>query len=437
MKLFEWESAPFYMSQDKMSDFVQYLNEQWQSRVRYLDHEELSESAENTLTSTQRFFQFTGDRRIIARNYVGVMQFDGIRIQVIPKLFKGSTVDQNHLMNSNLLYWLSYCRKIRFPFSVIDASLVEIDDLLEFIIYLFANRTNEVLSTHPYHAYESITEEVPFLRGRINFPAYASENIATGKWHSFQCTHSPFVFDNLFNRIVRHVCRKLVNTTCNSENKELLTSILFHLHDVSDVNVQASDCKKVVLNPLYSDLRHVLNFCEIFLKEQVSIGDFSKDQNFCFMFPMEYVFEDFIFGFLDTHSRKKPLSQSSDYLATHDKKKVFKIRNDVYFKDELIIDTKYKSRAKEANRKGGVQQSDLYQVISYAIRRGCSSAMLLYPYIDGADNSEMLLKIPEGNLSEEIEIDVKSIDITLESLKNADEVLKGRFKKVGLLMSGN
>lgn len=415
-----------------MSEFVRYLNEQWRSRVMYLDSEEFEESFENLSTPTQRFFQFTGDRRIVARNYVGVIQFDGIRIQVIPKLFKGGAVDDNHLMNSNLLYWLSYCRKIRFPFSVIDASLAEIDDLLEFIIYLFANRANQVLSTHPYYAYESITEEVPFLRGRINFPAYASENISTGKWHTFQCTHSPFVFDNLFNRIVRNVCRRLVNTTRSSENKALLTSILFHLHDVSDVNVQPSDCQKVVLNPLYSDLRNVLDFCEIFLKEQVPIGDFSKDQNFCFMFPMEYVFEDFIFGFLDVHSGKKPLSQSTDYLATHEKRKVFKIRNDVYFKDELIIDTKYKARTKEANRKGGVQQSDLYQVISYAIRRSCRSAMLLYPYIRGADNSEMLLKIPEGTLSEEIEIDVKSIDITLESFKNADEVLTSRFKKAGL-----
>jgi 5-methylcytosine-specific restriction enzyme subunit McrC len=433
MRLFEWESAPFSMSQDQMSEFVRYLNEQWHSRVRYLDDEDSKERGEDNLASTQRFFQFTGDRRIVARNYAGVIQFDGVRIQVIPKLFKGTAIDHNHLMNCNLLYWLSYCRKIRFPFSMIDASLVEINDLLEFMIYLFANRTNQVLSIHPYHAYQSISEEVPVLRGRIDFPAYASENIATGKWHSFQCTHSPFVFDNLFNRIVRHVCRRLVNTTWNSTNKTLLTSILFHLHDVSDVNVQASDCQKVVLNPLYSDLRHILDFCEIFLKEQVPMGEFSKDQNFCFMFPMEYVFEDFIFGFLDAHSGKKPLSQSTDYLATHDKKKVFKIRNDVYFKDELIIDTKYKARTKEANRKGGVQQSDLYQVISYSIRRGCSSAMLLYPYIDGADNSEMLLKIPEGRLSEEIEIDVKSIDIILGSLKNADEVLKGRFKTAGLL----
>jgi 5-methylcytosine-specific restriction enzyme subunit McrC len=47
----------------------------------------------------------------------------------------------------------------------------------------------------------------------------------------------------------------------------------------------------------------------------------------------------------------------------------------------VIIDTKYKIRSAEARKKGnkGISQSDLYQMTSYAFRRGCKTVLLLYP----------------------------------------------------------
>jgi len=47
---------------------------------------------------------------------------------------------------------------------------------------------------------------------------------------------------------------------------------------------------------------------------------------------------------------------------------------------QLIIDTKYKLRDREStNAKQGISQSDLYQMISYALRRETDQVILLYP----------------------------------------------------------
>ena len=65
------------------------------------------------------------------------------------------------------------------------------------------------------------------------------------------------------------------------------------------------DCNEVKLNRLQEDYNIVLNFCEMFLGNS-SIAR-CKDENklnFCFLVPMELVFEDFIFNFIKNNISK-------------------------------------------------------------------------------------------------------------------------------------
>jgi 5-methylcytosine-specific restriction enzyme subunit McrC len=115
---------------------------------------------------------------------------------------------------------------------------------------------------------------------------------------------------------------------------------------------------------------------------------------------MEYIFEDFLFGFFERHFKKiegiaNLMGQKSDlFLASlyeNDiliKNQVFNLKHDIYFeyKDKKIIaDTKYKiiSSTNQANQnydfKHGVSQNDLYQLASYAIRRKADQLYLIYP----------------------------------------------------------
>lgn len=433
IKLFEWQSAELELSKEQMRGFVLYLNETWQNRVRYLEVDDDSDNDQEA-SKEQRFFSFTGDGKITARNYVGAIQYEDIRIEVYPKTFKNNETHDYSTYQLNLLYWLSYCRKIRFPFSLVDLSTTDFDEYLELIIYIFSNYTNDILNEQPFQAYQEITEETDYLKGRLHFDNYVTQNVITGKWQNFHCTHSPFIYDNLFNRIVKFVATRLSSITRNSLNQERLSSILFLLHDVSDVPITASDCDKVTLNPLYSDLRNVLSLCDMILSNKMIDIKSDSNQNFCFLIPMEYVFEDFVFGFINDHwSKINFRSQSEGYLAMREDKGVFKIKNDIYLKDQLIIDTKYKIRKQENGSKGGVSQGDLYQMIAYAIRRDCPNVTLLYPTVKDADNRDVSFTIPSGDLSEELTIDIRSVDITFEDYANTNDVIKERFKAINLI----
>lgn len=426
MRLFEWHSTSIAGFENKIPDFVKYLAGVWQSRNRYVDAPEeiTEEEQQEEKIHQQRFFDFTIDGKISARNYVGVVQYDGIKIEVYPKIFAKDDTGNSRQWQMNLLYWLSYCRKIKFPFSQADVKKMRFDDFLEVLIYVFANYTTEILATQPFQAYQRVEEETTFLKGSLVFEEYTRNNLITGKWQHFYCAHEPFVFDNQFNRIVRYVAKRLMVLSEDERNKEKLHELLFMLHDVSDVNCTAIDCEKVKLNPLYNDHGFILELCKLYLSNQVIDMSDEDSNNFCFLIPMEYIFEEFVFGFIADKWPSLPIkSQSWDFLALNHGKDVFQIRNDIYITNQLIIDTKYKIR-EEAGLKEGVSQSDMYQMVSYAIKRNCNDVLLLYPMTKGAINNSACFVVPSPMLSQPINIYVRNIDITFENIMEADQFIK-------------
>lgn len=430
MRLFEWHSDSFAGHQSKLPGFVNYLSGVWQNRNRYVEStEELTEEEQQEeKIQRQRFFDFTIDGKISARNYVGVVQYDGIRVEVYPKIFADDEAENTKLWQLNMLYWLSYCRKVKFPFSFADVSKLQFDDFLELLIYIFANFTEDVISNQPFQAYQTVGEETSFLKGRISFEEYTKSNLTTGKWQNFFCNHEPFVYDNLFNRIVKYVTKRLLAVSENFLNQERLNEILFILNDVSDIPCSANDCDKVKLNPLFAEHKLILDLCRLYLSNQVIDLEDEDSNNFCFLLPMEYIFEDFIFGFVsDKWPALNIRSQSTDFLAFNNGTSVFQIRNDVYIPGQLIIDTKYKIRSNNDGLKAGVAQSDLYQMISYSVRRNCNNVLLLYPATDKAASVDVTFTIPSAMLSKAIAIDVRNINITFDNLHNADIMMESRI----------
>jgi 5-methylcytosine-specific restriction enzyme subunit McrC len=151
---------------------------------------------------------------------------------------------------------------------------------------------------------------------------------------------------------------------------------------------------------------------------------------------MEYIFEDFIFGFVsDKWPTLNIRSQSTDYLALSKGSSVFQIRNDIYIPDKLIIDTKYKIRSNNDGLKAGVAQSDLYQMISYALRRNCSNVLLLYPATVNSSAVDATFSIPSAMLNDGIEIDVRSLKILVDDLRYADYEINSRIKKLHALFA--
>ena len=340
----------------------------------------------NDKIESQRFLQFLHNTNELKSNkYVGVIHYEGKKINLLPKIFfdsdKEYLIPEVNQIQNHILWWLRYCRKIKFP--NYQASLGSAkSDFFEVLIYLFSKYTRELLNSSIYQQYEEVNRELSFIKGRINTNEYITENLSKGRWHKLNCTYDAFVFDNEFNRIIKYVTTLLFNVTSSQDNKKNLREILFILDEVSDERATAEQCSRISFNPMFGAFETVRDYCHLFLTNCISF-DYKNDLKlFAFLLPMEYVFEDFVFGFIDKELEEitAKAQRSDTYL---DESKTFNLKPDLWLKTpnkSLIADTKYKIvYSDEKDPKKGISQNDLYQMIAYAVRFNVEEIVLFYP----------------------------------------------------------
>lgn len=380
INLFEYQNKEALS--DSFDGLEEFLDDVWKNREKsafYIDSEEKR-------VESQRFLDILHKSgQVKSTKYVGVIHFNGQKINLLPKIFFDDKTEYGETeisqMQNHILWWLSYCRKIKFPnYQTSMGSLKS--DFFEVLIYLFAKYTRELLSNAIYQQYEEVDRELSFIKGRLNTNEYIRENLSTGRWHKLNCTYDAFVMDNQFNRIIKFVTNMLFGATGNPESKKHLREILFILDEVSDVPATASQCASIQFNPMFSDFETVRDYCYLFLSNSVSFNYKNELKLFAFLLPMEYVFEDFVFGFIDKELQEvRAKAQRSD---THlDEDKAFNLKPDLHLTigdKSVIADTKYKIvYSDDKDPKKGISQNDLYQMLAYAVRFKVEEIILFYP----------------------------------------------------------
>ena len=380
INLFEYQNKVDI--QDSFEGLEGFLDEIWNSREKNSFYSKNG----NDKIESQRFLQFIHKSNELKSNkYVGVIHYEGNKINLLPKIFFDSEKDYStnevNQIQNHILWWLSYCRKIKFPNYQTSLGSAK-SDFFEVLIYLFSKYTRELLNSSIYQQYEEVNRELSFIKGRLNTNEYINENLSKGKWHKLNCSYDAFVFDNEFNRIIKFVTTLLFNVTSSQDNKKNLREILFILDEVSDERATAEQCSRISFSPMFGEFETVRDYCQLFLTNCISF-DYKNDLKlFAFLLPMEYVFEDFIFGFIDKELEKvtAKAQRSDTYL---DEGKAFNLKPDLWLKTEhtsLIADTKYKIvYSDEKDPKKGISQNDLYQMLAYAVRFEVDEIILFYP----------------------------------------------------------
>jgi 5-methylcytosine-specific restriction enzyme subunit McrC len=375
----------------------------------------------------QPFLQFDGDR-VRANNFVGFVQHNDEVIEIYPKVFRHipDAHLEKELMLRHIFYWFGYCRKWRFPFNRASLDVIEIDRFPELIINLIANQFLDTVSEQPLTMYQSMEESLGTPRGTLNFGRYIGKSLSHGKFHMLECDHEPFLFDNRVNRIIKYCSRALLGQTRFHENQRVLQEVVFILDEVEDVISITADLDKVSLNPFFEKYTEVMDMCRLILGQNLySTAAYDLNQ-WCLLFPMEYIFEDFVAGFLKEkfHKQWKVEYQKSDEHLSNNPQ-AFQMRHDIFLtaRDgtgrKIIVDTKYKLRPLDfkSQKKKGIAQGDLYQMVSYAVKRGCTEVVLLYPNLSEEIDLPDRFEIISGFASRE-SINITAFEIPFWSWNN-------------------
>jgi len=377
--LFEYQNKEQF-AEDHFDDLEVFLDDIWSKREKSSYYTE-----EDNRVETQRFIQFLHKTKTLKSNkYVGVIHFKGETINLLPKIFyKGEEANEHEVkvINKHVLWWLSYCRKLKFP-NYLSGLNSEKADFFEILIYLFSKYTRELLNSAIFQKYTEVNKELSYVKGRIDFNNYIKDNLSRGRNHKVSCEYDAFEMDNDFNRCVKYVSKLLLSTTKENQSRRFLSDILFILDEVEDVNISSDQMKRMTFNPMFSDFETIRDYCVLFLDNSVSFNYKNSLKLFAFLLPMEYVFEDFIFGFIDKEiiSIKAKAQIGSKHL---DVAKNFAIKPDLYLElddKNIIADTKYKIvYSDDKDPKKGISQNDLYQMLAYAVRFNIDEIVLYYP----------------------------------------------------------
>ena len=423
--LFEYQNSETF-PEALYEDLEVFLDDMWSKRERssyYVDQSDNREEA-------QRFMQFLHKYKTVKSNkYVGVIHFEDKTINLLPKIFYESAkvyndADVRHI-NMHILWWLSYCTKIKFP-NYLSGLNSESGDFFEILIYLFSKYTKELLNSAMYQKYIEIENELSNVRGRIDFNEYINHNLATGRHHKVSCVYDSFEIDNEFNQCVKYVSRLLASTSKNPESVKNLNEILFLLDEVSDVAVSADVCRRISFNSMFTSFETIRDYCLLFLENSISFNYKKEMKLFAFLLPMEYVFEDFLHGFINREvDGVKSNSQVSN--TSLDNNGIFNMLLDMLLtthQTQYIADTKYKMVYSDStDKKNGVSQNDLYQMVSYAVRFNIKEVKLFYPAtIKSPTNHFMGSIVVEDRLADNEQINIETHQLNIIETNLEDEL---------------
>ena len=410
-----------------------YLTDVWQSR-RLLTDAALGEEEANLSEHRAQLLEILSGGWVRARNYVGVVEWGGVRIEVYPKLFAHDAPESGRWF-AHVLWWLRYCRRLRFPFAGVVSELAAVNQFPEALIAQFARLAYHLVTTQPYSHYHEIEEALIYPRGRLHVAESVRESLRHGQYQRLIYTHEPFAHDNRLNRLVRYVARQLHGQCRFAETAELLRQVLFVLDEVSDQAATVADCDAVQLTPHFANYGSCVAMCRFFLAHSyLDLDTWSGPTSSCLLVPMEYVFEDFLRGFLETHLGQEysVAYQSTGWLTDEG---VFQLRPDLVLTclstgKQVIVDAKYKKRyGQEQARKAGIGQADLYQLVSYALRRACPRAVLLYPAADGKTLVEPQRFTVSSDLMPADKIELWAASIPISGAIENETGLIGQLKK--------
>lgn len=399
-----------------LDELEHILNASWNDRLY----------GEKVVGNTQRFMDIDRYRSTVkSAQYVGVIQTPALRLTVLPKIFgeRDAETEAERVTRSskNLLYFLSYTKNLKLPSSTIGAFEKQPRmDFFEVFIRLFAGYTFKVMKRHLYKTYEVVESNGSFVRGRIDFDKHLRANVFRNRMDRVACTYDLFHENVLFNRIVKFVASSLIRQTTDGENRRMLRRLLALLADVDIRHCTRHDCDKVVLQKTQSDLAPILDYCRLFLSNSLVQLNAKNTNIFCFLLDMNRLFEEFVSGFLETHTelftkgivtpQKKAILTEEGYFLMY-----FDIFIEEQSKPPLLIDTKYKRVDFEAaDSRYGPAQSDLYQMVTYAVRSGCDKVALLYPRYDDQDlTSPVRFTIRDSSSGRLITIVAAQLDLTM------------------------
>ena len=308
---------------------------------------------------------------IVFKQYVGVIQVDGLTIEILPKIDNDKKSEA--VWQSALIEMLRATRKLKVQqIGEADVNKQQIH-LLDIYFEWFLNEVQLLLHQGLIKQYYKETSNVKALKGKLEFAGHISKNLVHKE--RFYTTHQVYDKDHLVHQVLYKALDIVEKCTKGNYLYSKCKTVQLDFPEVKNINVNEATFTKLPKNRKTAPYETALAIARLIILNYAPNVSSGSERMLALLFDMNSLWEEYILVKLkqavpdgvsvygqDSKTFWKNISIRPDIVIENDKKETF------------IIDTKWKNIDYSEP-----STHDLRQMYVYNDYWDSKKAMLLYP----------------------------------------------------------
>lgn len=364
------------------------------------------------------------DRRheLRARGVVGVLATDECSLEILPKIdvkVQGGEALQYAAIRKRLVHMLAVALDLKIETGQITDLDWQRETLLEILIRIFCSKLTDAVRRGMPRRYMVQEDDLAALRGTLDLPRQFTRHAANPS--RLACKFDELSEDIALNRILKATVTHLFRMSRSPSNQQRLRELAFVYADIADVAVSALKWDEVVIDRTNRAWQELFGMAQLFLRSRYQTTSAGAGRGTALLFEMNMLFEEYV-GRLITRALARTeyrVSLQGGRLfcltSLDDERAVFQTKPDILIwragQVVHVLDTKWKRISSRIDdRKQGVSQSDVYQMMAYAQLYCAPRLTLLYPHHPGLGATE-LVQARHRITGQTTTLEIASIDV--------------------------
>lgn len=302
--------------------------------------------------------------------YVGVIQVDGLTIEIYPKADKD---DDDNKWKGVLIKMLKACGRLKAESSGAAHVKRQHLNLLEVYFELYLREVEALVRKGVIKKYRKQTHNTKALKGKLEFAGHIRHN--TVHKERFYTTHQVYDSNHLLHQVLYKALIIVDQFTMGKRLNDLSKRVLLNFPKVDNKTITAQQLNSITLNRKSSSYSESLELARLIILNYSPDISSGKEKMLSLLFDMNVLWEEYILKQL------QKACYGSDIAVSGQESKSFwgsnSLKPDVVLRkgrQTFIIDTKWKRP-----NKSSASVNDLRQMYAYCRFWDAEKALLLYP----------------------------------------------------------
>ncbi|ARV12010.1 hypothetical protein BTO09_06465 [Gilvibacter sp. SZ-19] len=313
-----------------------------------------------------------GHRNVISQNYVGVVQIDGLTIEILPKIDRSSQNKED--WQKALIEMLKATKNIKVK-QVGNAQVNKQSiHLLDIYFEWYLNELQVLIHRGLIRQYYREQNNLSVLKGKLVFAKHISKNLVHKE--RFYTEHQTYERDHLIHQVLRKALDIVIRLSKGTYLYSPSKIVELEFPETSKIKVDQQTFNRIPLNRKTKQYQTALEIARLIILNFAPNITKGNENMLALLFNMNSLWESYVLGKL------KKAVKETNYSVHGQESQAFwnsrRVRPDIVIKQEnkvvYIIDTKWKvpSFSKPS-------LDDLRQMYVYNMYWDCPKSMLLYP----------------------------------------------------------